>query len=169
MNTAHQQNGAALVVALIFLVVMTVAGITAMRFSNLEEKITGNVLIKNHNFQVAHSEIRAQLLDFNTSITALDNLQKAMNQATPTSAEKAADPTSNMLPATARKSLALTKKISNSTSTVASTVRYLQEAPCEGASTTKFTCFNFELNSTASTASGSQSWQSQGFKYTLSK
>lgn len=164
-----QQNGAALVVALIFLVVMTIAGVTAMRFSNLEEKITGNVLIKNHNFQVAHSEIRAQMANINTgSVAAIDNLQQAIGQSKPTDSEKAADPTSEMLPATALKSFALSTRISNSSSTIGSSVRFLNTSLCEGSDAEKFTCYTFELNSTA-TAGNSRSWQSQGFTHALNQ
>lgn len=169
MKVKAEQKGAALMVALIFLVVMTIAGITAMRFSSLEEKITGNVLIKNHNFQVAHSEIRAQLANINTgAVAAVDNLQQALNQPKPTDDEKAADVTSEMLPSTALKNLALTKRVTNSTSNINSSIRFLNTSLCEGADAEKFTCYTFELNSTAS-AGNSRSWQSQGFNHALNQ
>lgn len=162
------QQGAALIVALIFLVVMTIAGVTAMRFANIEEKLTGNSLIKGHNFQVANSELRAQLLSINTSLSAIDTLQKALAKPLPSDAEKAADPTAPMLPNTTRKSQALTAKVSNSLNTVTSSVRFLKTSVCPESSVEKFTCYTFELNSTAA-AGNSQSWQSQGFDLALSK
>ncbi len=59
----HQQ-GAVLLVALIFLVVLTVAGVTAMRFATIEERMASNVQFRNQAFQIAQSELRYQLLEF---------------------------------------------------------------------------------------------------------
>lgn len=52
------QRGAALVVSLVILLVMTIIGITAMRSSTLEEKMAGNAQRNEVAFQLAQSALR---------------------------------------------------------------------------------------------------------------
>lgn len=69
-SLAHKQQGAVLIVALVFLVILTIAGVTAMRFATIEERMAGNIQFRNQAFQIAQSELRGQLRLFN-----LDQLQ----------------------------------------------------------------------------------------------
>lgn len=54
----RKQDGAALVVSLVILLVMTLIGITAMRSSTLEEKMAGNAQQDQIAFQLAQSALR---------------------------------------------------------------------------------------------------------------
>lgn len=55
----RQQLGAALVISLIFLFVMTIIGIMGMQVTSLEEKMAGNMRDRNLAFQAAESATRA--------------------------------------------------------------------------------------------------------------
>lgn len=74
------QNGATLIVALVFLVVLTVAGITAMQFSTLEERMAGNSQSRNEVFQVAQNSIQDNLIELNKGQDGRKTLQSAMNE-----------------------------------------------------------------------------------------
>jgi type IV pilus assembly protein PilX len=52
------QRGAVLVVALVFLLVSTVLGVTAMSSTNLQERMAGNLRDSNLAFQAAESALR---------------------------------------------------------------------------------------------------------------
>lgn len=54
----HRQRGAALVMSLIILLVMTVLGVTAMQVTVLEEKMAGNLRDRSIAFQAAESALR---------------------------------------------------------------------------------------------------------------
>ena len=63
MNTqtnypARSQNGAALIISLLILLVMTLIGVTAMSSSNLEEKMAGNSRDTMLAFQAAEAALR---------------------------------------------------------------------------------------------------------------
>ncbi len=77
LSLGHSQQGAVLIVALVFLVILTIAGVTAMRFATIEERMAGNIQFRNQAFQIAQSELRGQLRQFNADelqplLTALD-------------------------------------------------------------------------------------------------
>ncbi len=78
-SSTYKQQGAVLVVALIFLVVLTVAGVTAMRFATSEERMAGNVQFRNQAFQFSLSELRAQLLSINQNLANRAPLLVAMS------------------------------------------------------------------------------------------
>jgi type IV pilus assembly protein PilX len=52
------QRGAVLVVGLIFLVILTLMGVTAMRTTNLEERMAGNTYDRHIAFQAAEAALR---------------------------------------------------------------------------------------------------------------
>ncbi len=54
---ASRQRGIALVMALVFLVLLTIIGITALNTTSLEEKMTNNVKDRNLAFQAAESAL----------------------------------------------------------------------------------------------------------------
>lgn len=53
------QQGAALVVSLLILLVLTLIGVTGMQTTSLEEKMTGNMRDRNLAFQSSESALRA--------------------------------------------------------------------------------------------------------------
>jgi type IV pilus assembly protein PilX len=68
MNTSpmfRRERGAALIVALILLMLMTVLGVTAMRTTMLQERMAGNARDSNLAFQSAEASLRGgeQLLE----------------------------------------------------------------------------------------------------------
>ncbi|HZF32013.1 MAG TPA: pilus assembly protein [Gammaproteobacteria bacterium] len=69
MNTHSQvfrrERGAALIVALVLLLLMTVLGVTAMRTTTLQERMAGNLRDSNLAFQAAEAGLRGgeQLLE----------------------------------------------------------------------------------------------------------
>lgn len=81
MNIAlpSRQNGATLIVALVFLVVLTIAGITAMQFSTLEERMAGNSQSRNQTFQLTQNSIQANLRELNASLSGRVPLLAAMS------------------------------------------------------------------------------------------
>lgn len=52
------QRGSALIVGLIFLVLLTILGLTAMKTTTLEEKMAGNLRDRNTAFQSAETALR---------------------------------------------------------------------------------------------------------------
>lgn len=163
------QRGATLIVALIFLVVMTIAGVTATRFATFEERMASNSQFHNQAFQLAQSEIRAQLLAFNTSSVNKNVLIAAMTEANvpavPSQTDLEADPSLATLPSTARMTHPLPRIIfeNNIIQEDRNTIRFVRQGGCDqGSSLTTFQCVHFEINTTAEMAGGSNSWQSQG-------
>ena len=57
-NHADRQRGSALVVALVFLLLMTMLGISAMQGSNMQERMAGNLRDRNMAFQAAEAALR---------------------------------------------------------------------------------------------------------------
>lgn len=57
-NMPSSQRGAALIVALVMLLVMTVLGISAARTTNLQERMAGNLRDSNLAFQAAERALR---------------------------------------------------------------------------------------------------------------
>lgn len=57
-DAMQRQRGAALVVALVFLLIMTVLGVTSMSSTTLQERMAGNLRDNNLAFQAAESALR---------------------------------------------------------------------------------------------------------------
>lgn len=55
----NQQHGSALIVALVFLLAMTLIGVTAMRDTTQQESMAGNARQRNLAFQAAEAGLRA--------------------------------------------------------------------------------------------------------------
>lgn len=53
------EHGSALAIALVFLLVLTLLGLSAMRSSNLQERMAGNLRDRNMAFQSAEAALRA--------------------------------------------------------------------------------------------------------------
>lgn len=56
--SARRQSGAALIVSLILLLIMTLIGVTAMRGTILEERMAGGMQDQNRAFQAAEAALR---------------------------------------------------------------------------------------------------------------
>lgn len=69
MDTPYRQHGAALVVSLLFLLIMTVIGVTALQVASLEERISGNLRSRNLAFQAAETALRVGEADLNKKLT----------------------------------------------------------------------------------------------------
>lgn len=71
MNTSHRlQQGVALTVALVLLVVMTLIALSAMRFSAIELRLGANDQIRVNSFEIAQSAIDASIANpGNTPVT----------------------------------------------------------------------------------------------------
>src|SRR5688572_9206262 len=54
----HRQRGAVLIVALLFLVMLTLLGVTAMTSSTMEERMAGNARDNGVAFQAAEAALR---------------------------------------------------------------------------------------------------------------
>ena len=57
-NKVYKQSGAALFVALIMLLLMTIIGVTSMKSTVLEEKMAGNMINRGFAFQAAESALK---------------------------------------------------------------------------------------------------------------
>lgn len=57
MKQYQNQRGVVLLVALVFLLILTVAGVSAMRLANVEERMTGNFSQRNQAFQAAEAAL----------------------------------------------------------------------------------------------------------------
>lgn len=57
-HASTHQRGAALIVSLVFLLIMTVLGVTAIRNTTLEERMAGNLRDSNLAFQAAEAALR---------------------------------------------------------------------------------------------------------------
>jgi Tfp pilus assembly protein PilX len=163
------QRGATLIVALIFLLVMTAAGVTAMRFATFEERMTSNTQFGNQMFQQAQSEIRAHMLEFNTNVALREPLLRAKNEDVaprgPTDLD--ANPTLRSLPVTAGLPVPLAVKTQN-IKAGENEVRFAVETLCPGSSAEKFSCLHYEMQIIAEVGTANSS-QTQGITYEAAK
>lgn len=162
------QRGATLLVALIFLLIMTIAGISAMRFATFEERMASNTETSNEMFQQAQSEIQAQLLNYNTSVELrqplIDSKDKPYDTGDPES-----NPALKSLPRSPlpKQTHPINPLSLNNIVAEDNTLRYVQgEDKCcdDGSSCQLFQCLDYEMNVTAKTGSAI-SQQTQGITY----
>lgn len=59
LNSRKSQQGMSLLVSLIFLLLLTLIGISSMQNATLQEKMTTSVRLRNQSFQVAEAALRA--------------------------------------------------------------------------------------------------------------
>lgn len=165
MFSAHSQRGASLIVALIFLLVLTAAGITAVRFATLEERMASNAQFRNMAQQLAQSEIRAQLQRFNSSAAG----RAPLLQAEGAGAHGLSDAQREILalPATSKAPAALDAVIDSAEADFPRhSVRFLRQGVCEDGSSTKlFTCTYYDVATTARMSGGAESSQNQGIVF----
>jgi type IV pilus assembly protein PilX len=58
MKMANTQRGMALLVSLVFLLLLTLIGISSMQNATLQEKMAGSVALRNQSFQLAEATLR---------------------------------------------------------------------------------------------------------------
>ena len=58
MNLKHRQRGMALLVSLVFLLLLTLIGLSSMQSATLQEKMTSSVMLRNQSFQIAEAALR---------------------------------------------------------------------------------------------------------------
>ncbi|TPG74919.1 pilus assembly PilX family protein [Pseudomonas arsenicoxydans] len=56
--TSHAQSGMALLVSLVFLLLLTLIGLSSMQNATLQEKMAGSVSLRNQSFQGAEAALR---------------------------------------------------------------------------------------------------------------
>lgn len=56
--TSRSQRGMALLVSLVFLLLLTLIGISSMQNATLQEKMAGSVSLRNQSFQLAEATLR---------------------------------------------------------------------------------------------------------------
>jgi len=154
----RNQQGAGLIVALVFLAVLTVAGITAARLTNMEERMAGNAQFRGMTYQNAQSEIRSQIAAYNASLLGRKPLLDAANQGT--------EPITRF--PDRRQALAV-DAVQSGANITTNTVRYMNKTICEGASVGKFECSGYEINSVSRLDNGASSNQVQGIYFINSK
>ncbi|UVL83202.1 pilus assembly protein PilX [Pseudomonas sp. B21-028] len=54
----HRQHGMALLVSLVFLLLLTLIGLSSMQSATLQEKMTSSVMLRNQSFQMAEAALR---------------------------------------------------------------------------------------------------------------
>lgn len=57
-NHRQTQRGMALLVSLVFLLLLTLIGLSSMQSANLQEKMAGSVSLRNQSFQTAEAALR---------------------------------------------------------------------------------------------------------------
>ena len=67
-STSNSQNGAALITGLIFLVVLTLISLSAMKSTSLEERMAGNARDQDIAFQAAEAGVRNAMNSLKTGL-----------------------------------------------------------------------------------------------------
>ncbi|MGI0117281.1 pilus assembly PilX family protein [Zooshikella sp. RANM57] len=146
-----KQEGSALIVSLIILVILTVIAFSASRTTTLEERMTANSQKKIEAYQTGIAELSSQFVDLKESgTTSLNNAIKATDHSED-----------------------LTSKMDDSTGgiSVSTEVEYINKGlPPPGYSLTDFVGYNFEMNVNVDiTNIGANSNQTLGLKYAMAK
>lgn len=164
LHKTCSSRGSALVISMVFLLVLTIAGITAMRFASLEENMAANSQTSAYVFQQAQSEISTHLRYFATAggrnrLNALDYPQQK-GTASPTEKKYLPDTASqlNSLSAAPSKVMADIEDDRQ--------IRFLRDGQCgDGSSIGQFICIEFEFEVESAVGSGAHSRQVQGFTF----
>lgn len=137
-----KQQGAALIVSLIILLILTILGVSSLSNSGLESRMAHNFQLSNYVFHGAESAIEDVLVtatvDDNPAYYKPNDLLSSAIDAgmgdTSTTSSYDPDPGGNLGAATISAN---------------STIVYQSVAPCPGTSFGEFVCHQFEITSTA--------------------
>ena len=75
-QSPRSQRGAALIISLIFLLLLTIIGVTASQTTILQERMAGNVKDRNMAFQASEAALRAGEIWLNANSATLLNASK---------------------------------------------------------------------------------------------
>lgn len=158
----HKHNkGSALIISLIFLMVLTIGGLAAMRMASLEENMAANSQASGYIFQQAQSEIQTQLRYF-ASVQGRNTLNsfdyQTMDKETDEDRLKyMPNSTSVQVPLAEVSGLAVTGVTDRQLS-------FVRDGHCsDGSSIDQFICIEFEMEIEADLENGASSTQAQGF------
>ncbi len=167
-----RQQGASLIVALIFLVVLTAAGITAVRLATNEERMAGSSQARGGVFQLAQSEINAQMFTFNNTVngkTSIHNRQPLLDARDVATNAGETDTTMLARFPQLKDFLDLTAISTTANTSFDTKLRILGQFDCGvlglGDSFEQFTCRNYEMSADARLANGTYSNQTQGLYF----
>lgn len=162
----RQQQGSTLIVAMIFLLVLTLAGVTAMRFASLEENMAGNSQASGYIFQQVQSEIQQEIRALNKASgrNYLNGLDYKSKMGTVTVADQKFMPVTASdlinIPGTSQGTGRFVQNIADKN------IRFVRDGACgDGSSISSFICIDFELDTTGTTGAGASSKQAQGFTF----
>lgn len=174
--TPKQQSGATLIVALVFLVVLTIAGITAMQFSTMEERMASNSQFRNEMFQQTQNVLEANFADINADAGGRALLLQASNAGAYNSGDdgypvklNAAELAQLGLPTTALRAVSAGVAAQNNDGY--SLIRNVHPGrKCEdmalyASSLEKFECIGYELQVKEQLPNGAYSDQSLGLRF----
>ena len=158
------QKGSSLIIALVFLAVLTAAGIAAFTMSTTEERMSSNAQFRGAAFQTSYSEIRAQLEFLRKDATRIDSV-RAFDRPR-------VSPVDSRLPEKRQPLTNLTTRLNSTNIPGGNTnvnLTYLGERVAESSSLDKFYNYAFELNVKRELTSGAYSDQVQGFNIPMPK
>lgn len=68
-----KQDGSALIICMIFLLLLTILGVSSMQSATMQEKMVGNAVEENRAFQAAEGALRAGEANVQASSASIDN------------------------------------------------------------------------------------------------
>lgn len=159
----EHNKGSALIVSLVFLMVLTIAGLAAMRMASLEENMAANSQASGYVFQQAQSEIQTQLRYFasvqgRNALNALD--YPTMDKETNANRLK-------FMPDSASRQVGLTEVAGLAVTDVSDRkLNFVRDGHCtDGSSVDQFICIEFEMEIEAELDNGARTKQAQGFTF----
>ncbi|MGH8435976.1 MAG: pilus assembly PilX family protein [Pseudomonas sp.] len=164
MLNSISQRGSSLIIALVFLGVLTSAGIAAIALTTSEERMSSNAQFRGAAFQSTYSEIRAQIDHMNGDATRNDTI-RAYDRPN-------LSPVDSNLPEKRQTLTGLSVRLNSTHIPAGNTTNnltYLGERPAESSSLEKFYNYAFELNTNRTLSSGTYSDQTQGFNIQMPK
>ncbi|MGQ7815621.1 pilus assembly PilX family protein [Metapseudomonas furukawaii] len=164
MAILPSQNGSSLIIALVFLGVLTAAGLAAFTLSTTEERMSSNAQFRGAAFQTAYSEIRAQIEFMRKDATRIDSVRAYDRPKV--------SPIDPKLPEKRLPLEDLAERLNSSNVPGGATtidLTYLGERVAESSSLDKFYNYAFELNVKRELNGGAYSDQVQGFNIQMPK
>ena len=164
----HRQSGSSLLITLVFLTILTAAGIAAVSLSTSEERMASNAQFRTMAYQGAYSEILSQIDFLNKDATRIWPVKAydmpQLQAGTPGYDARLPFKRESIEPEIPELNSATQVKGTNS-----KILTYIGERPAENSSLEKFYNYAFELNVKRELSSGAYSDQVQGFNIQMPK
>ena len=74
MNSSRMQKGSSLIICMIFLLLLTILGVSSMQSATMQEKMVGNAIEENRAFQLAEAGLRAGEADVQANSAAITSV-----------------------------------------------------------------------------------------------